>query len=54
MEGRNREMLRVYGRAGEPCLTCATPIARIVVGGRGTHLCLNCQPVPGAAVGGAY
>jgi formamidopyrimidine-DNA glycosylase len=53
MEGRNRVMLRVYGRAGEPCLTCATPIARIVVGGRGTHLCLNCQPVPGAAAGRA-
>ncbi|MBP7694237.1 MAG: hypothetical protein KA764_20105, partial [Anaerolineales bacterium] len=35
---------RVYGRAGEPCLTCGTPIRRIVVGQRGTHFCPHCQP----------
>ncbi|MBO8171844.1 MAG: DNA-formamidopyrimidine glycosylase [Bacillaceae bacterium] len=36
--------LQVYGRKGEPCGTCSTPIIRIVVGGRGTHLCPVCQP----------
>lgn len=49
-KGRNREKLRVYGRAGQPCLRCAAPIARIVVSGRGTHLCPNCQPATGAVL----
>ncbi|UWZ85953.1 bifunctional DNA-formamidopyrimidine glycosylase/DNA-(apurinic or apyrimidinic site) lyase [Occallatibacter riparius] len=34
---------RVYQRAGEPCLVCSTPIRRIVVGGRSTHYCPQCQ-----------
>ena len=37
---------RVYDRAGQPCLTCGTPIRRIVVGQRGTHYCPHCQPLP--------
>jgi len=44
-EGRNREHLLVYQRTGEPCYRCATPIARIVLGGRGTHFCPACQPL---------
>ena len=35
---------RVYGRAGEPCRKCKTAIKRIVLGGRSTHFCPNCQP----------
>jgi formamidopyrimidine-DNA glycosylase len=34
---------RAYGREGRPCLTCKTPIKKIVVGGRGTHYCPKCQ-----------
>lgn len=34
---------RVYLRTGKPCLVCHTPIKRIVIGGRGTHYCPNCQ-----------
>ena len=34
---------RVYGREGEPCLVCKTPIKRIVLGGRSSHYCPNCQ-----------
>ena len=34
---------RVYGREGEPCLTCGKPIRRIVVSQRGTHYCPRCQ-----------
>lgn len=34
---------RVYGRGGEPCIACGTPIKRIVVAGRGTHYCPSCQ-----------
>ena len=35
--------LAVYGRAGEPCRTCATPIRRTVLSGRGTYACSRCQ-----------
>jgi formamidopyrimidine-DNA glycosylase len=34
---------RVYLRTGEPCRDCKTPIRRILVAGRGTHFCPNCQ-----------
>lgn len=34
---------RVYGREGEPCVNCGSPIKRIVVAGRGTHYCPKCQ-----------
>jgi len=32
-----------YGREGEPCARCGTPIRKIVVGQRGTHYCPKCQ-----------
>jgi formamidopyrimidine-DNA glycosylase len=34
---------RVYGRAGEPCLRCGSPLRRIVLGGRSTFFCSRCQ-----------
>ena len=34
---------RVYLRTGQPCLTCGTPIRRILLAGRGTHFCPVCQ-----------
>ncbi|RME28388.1 MAG: hypothetical protein D6798_02510 [Deltaproteobacteria bacterium] len=36
----------VYGREGEPCPRCGTPIARIALGGRSTFYCPRCQPAP--------
>ena len=47
--GENQNHLAVYGRAarGEPCLRCGNPLARIVVGGRGTHYCPQCQQEAG-------
>ena len=33
----------VYLRVGLPCLQCKTPIRRILLAGRGTHYCPNCQ-----------
>jgi formamidopyrimidine-DNA glycosylase len=33
----------VYGKAGEPCPRCGTPIRRILVAQRGTHFCPKCQ-----------
>ncbi|NQT29172.1 MAG: DNA-formamidopyrimidine glycosylase [Candidatus Saganbacteria bacterium] len=35
--------LKVYRRAGEPCVKCKTKIKKIVVGGRGTYFCPKCQ-----------
>ena len=34
---------RVYGREGEQCLVCKGPIRRIVMAGRSSHFCANCQ-----------
>ena len=34
---------RVYGREGEPCRRCGTPIKRIVQGARSTFFCPQCQ-----------
>ena len=34
---------RVYGREGEPCLICETPIKRVVIAGRSSHYCPKCQ-----------
>ena len=42
--GAYQTQLLVYNRAGEPCFQCGTPIERIVVSQRGTHVCLCCQP----------
>ena len=33
----------VYLRTGLPCRQCKTPIRRILLAGRGTHYCPNCQ-----------
>lgn len=33
----------VYGRKGEPCFRCGTPIAAIRQGGRSTFFCADCQ-----------
>jgi len=41
--GSFQEELCVYGRKGQPCPVCGTPIVRTEVGGRGTHYCPHCQ-----------
>lgn len=33
----------VYGRAGEPCVACKTPLKARVLGGRSTFYCVKCQ-----------
>ncbi len=35
--------LRVYGREGEPCPVCGTPIKRVVISGRSAFYCPRCQ-----------
>lgn len=44
--GRNREALKVFRCTGRACPRCGTPIARITVGQRSTHICPRCQPPP--------
>ena len=42
--GSMQDEFRVYGREGEPCDRCGTPIAKTRVAGRGTWFCPVCQP----------
>ena len=48
VRGSFQDRFRVYGRAGEPCVGCGRPIVKLVVAGRGTHVCERCQPRPRA------
>jgi formamidopyrimidine-DNA glycosylase len=41
--GSMQHEFRVYGRAGEPCFRCGTPIEKLRAAGRGTWYCPNCQ-----------
>lgn len=34
----------VYGREGEPCRVCATPVKKTIMGQRATFHCPRCQP----------
>jgi formamidopyrimidine-DNA glycosylase len=47
--GSMQHEFKVYGRGGEPCDRCGTPIAKIRVAGRGTWFCPTCQPQRQAA-----
>ncbi|MHB8470456.1 MAG: bifunctional DNA-formamidopyrimidine glycosylase/DNA-(apurinic or apyrimidinic site) lyase [Gaiellaceae bacterium] len=41
--GSMQDEFKAYGRDGEPCDRCGTPIAKIRAGGRGTWFCPACQ-----------
>ena len=41
--GSMQDEFRAYGRGGEPCYRCGVPLTRIVVGGRTTTFCPDCQ-----------
>jgi len=41
--GEAQHEFKVYGRGGEPCERCGTPIDKIRVAGRGTWYCPSCQ-----------
>ena len=41
--GSMQDEFNVYGRAGEPCPRCGSPIEKTRVAGRGTHFCPVCQ-----------
>ncbi len=42
--GNFRRKLRVYGRAGEACVTCGEVIERLRIAGRSSCFCPACQP----------
>ena len=42
-DGTMQDFLQVYGKTGHPCARCGSPIEKIKLGGRGTHLCPHCQ-----------
>ena len=41
--GYFQHRFQVYDRAGQPCVTCGTPIERLVQSGRSSFYCPNCQ-----------
>ena len=41
--GSAQERFVAYGRGGEPCVTCGTPLRRTVIAQRGTAYCPRCQ-----------
>lgn len=43
--GYFRIELKVYGRAGEPCLRCGTTLKSLRIAGRSTVFCPKCQPL---------
>ena len=42
-DGGYQNERRVYGREGEPCPRCATPIRRVVIAQRSSCFCPRCQ-----------
>jgi formamidopyrimidine-DNA glycosylase len=45
-KGSYLSFANVFRRQGQPCPRCGTPIKKIRVAGRGTHICPYCQKVP--------
>ena len=43
MAGAFQTQAQVYGREGQPCHVCSTPIKRVVQGQRSTFYCQRCQ-----------
>ena len=44
--GAFQDRFLAYGREGEPCVRCGTPIRKIRAAGRGTYFCPQCQRRP--------
>ncbi len=42
-KGNFQLLHQVYGREGQPCSVCETPIRKILISQRGTHYCPRCQ-----------
>jgi len=44
--GSFQDRFLIHLRVGRPCVNCARPVRKILVGGRGTYVCERCQPRP--------
>ncbi|MCJ2541854.1 DNA-formamidopyrimidine glycosylase [Thermostichus vulcanus] len=44
LNGNYQGQAWVYGREGDPCRVCGTPIQRLKLAGRSAHFCPHCQP----------
>ena len=42
---KNPDAFQLYGREGEPCPLCSTPIQKVQQSGRATYFCSKCQSV---------
>jgi formamidopyrimidine-DNA glycosylase len=42
-KGGNQERLKAYGRAGQPCVRCKSPLKKSVISQRSTVHCPSCQ-----------
>lgn len=47
--GAFAQELQVYGRCGQDCPRCHAPLDKMVVGGRSSVFCRNCQPPTAAS-----
>ena len=52
LPGENQDFLSVYGREGQPCPRCGTPISRIMIGQRSSYFCPKDQRAPSTSGGG--
>jgi formamidopyrimidine-DNA glycosylase len=43
LQGGYQGEFQAYGRTGEPCTTCGSPIQCVRLAGRSTHFCSRCQ-----------
>jgi formamidopyrimidine-DNA glycosylase len=50
-KGRHQAHLAVFHRQGTPCPRCGTPIERVTLASRDTHLCPKCQALDAPALG---
>jgi len=41
--GGHREKVKVYGRAGQPCVACGQPLQKTQIAQRTTVFCAHCQ-----------
>jgi formamidopyrimidine-DNA glycosylase len=46
MPGEYQQHHRVYGREGKACSRCKAPIQRVIIAGRSSYYCPNCQKAP--------
>src|SRR5205085_3390634 len=51
LRGGYQNEFRAYGRTGQPCPRCRTPIAQLRLAGRATHFCPQCQQLSRAPWG---